>query len=454
MNESVPHTQAVRSVTICLAVFVAGAVMNAVGPATVWAQSNPDRATVPTQEFVDQLIKRLSSDKLADREDAARQLATSGPAIIPLLPADRDIPDAQTRSTLRLIRQLLWKQKAVESIEASVISTSEGRTVGQFIESLKESGNSFEVDLSKSALDQLLTLPGKTEPKRSFWEAVSLLEQHAPVALQIGGNRPSLRLVTTNARRSVLHSTGPFRIEVTSVGVRDVIGREDVQLIRIEFSLMTEPRLRPLFLSRNGQSLAVTYEGRTAKPFSPSASIELPLGQRGVHVEFHSDFLIPKGRAPKKIDVQGEWRMQLSGGREPFRFELSEAAAGARRRRAGVTVGLEQVARGSDKRGQTVDVVMSISYRESGRAFESHRNWLGKNDIRLEDKASGTVSAERMDIELQVDGSAWVRYRFRPQELQPVAVVYVAPTLISETVIPVRFKGLTIGVGSSDGAGL
>lgn len=445
MNQSVPHKQSVPSATICLAVLVIGAAMGTIRLATTFAQSDRDQAADQTQQIVDRQILRLNSDKLADREDAKQRLLKLGSSVLPLLPPDRTVTDAERRSSLNSIRQLLWKQKAVESTEASYIPASEVRTVGHFVEGLKRSGNLLDVDLPQSVLNQELKLPDPPAPGRTFWQVVNALEQQAPVAVRVDGSPPLLHFIesTTNQRPAVC-LTGPFRIEATSVGLRDVIGRDDVQLLRIQFSLMTEPRLRPLFLMRNGRSLAVTFDGGMAAPFSPEASIELPLGQRGMQVGFHADFLVARDRIPQAIDVQGLWRMQLSGGREPFRFALSDSSVGARRRKAGVTVGLEQVVRGSDNGEETVDVVIAISYRESGRAFESHRNWLGKNDIRLEDKAGKSVLAERMDIELQVDGSAWLRYRFRPNKMRPITVVYEAPTLIMEARIPIKFSGLRV----------
>lgn len=398
------------------------------------------------QSAIQRLVVQLQSETLAERNAAQRQLIKFGPQALPLLPADRDVSDSATRSSLALIRQSLWQQKAATSVTESRVELSGEMTVGEFLKTVEQqSGNSIVKKLGANLLEKPLNI---TAQECTFWESLSELEGQTSVRVSIAGQPKSLSLVDSQVAARPVQLAGPFRIELTSIGVRDVIGEDDLQLLRLRFLLMTEPRLRPLFLTRTGKSLSVTADdGRTVSPYSPAANVELSLGHHGMQVEFHSDFVVDRDSMPQSVDINGAWRMQLAGGQEPFEFALAASSAGARRTKAGVTVGLEQLVQTADHIGPLVNVVVSVSYHESGKAFESHRNWLGKNDIYLTgDGIDGAdlIRPDTMQIELQVDGSAYVRYQFRPKKSRPTRIVFSAPTLITEVVVPVRFDNQSL----------
>ena len=286
------------------------------------------------------------------------------------------------------------------------------------------------------------------QSRRTFWECVEILNRDAGIIAAGTGDPPRLQFRSqpnesnNAAPAQATCLSGPFRIQAAAT-TRAVIGNEKLRSLRIQFVLQYEPRLRPLFLKLKGRDLQVLNGRQSLSPHSPNASRELQIGARSVQMKFKSDFDVSHNDTVSQIDITGRWNMQVSGGVAEFKFPADLTSVGMRRKKAGLTVGLEQMEEKTINGQNGMTVIILVSYAEAGRAFESHRNWLGKNDIQLRDLAGNSTSADRMEIDLQGNGAAWVRYDFATT-FKNQTLVYTAPTLITDVEIPVRFKNLPV----------
>lgn len=385
------------------------------------------------------LVAQLNSPKLQLRNQAESELIRLGPEAMSLLKLQPGASSG-TKTAINRIRQQLWQKQARQSVQQSWVDCEGVQTVEHLVKRIQATNNQLTVRLKP----ELQNRPLKIDARRlSFWMAVEQLREFG-IEATVREKLKALYLTSEDAGISQnSYPAGPFRI-FAEPSIRPDFSDPQKRRLRVRFRLQTEPRLKPLFLSLKGSDLSVKDQaGNIVSPVSPSSSLELPVGGDGLEVAFDRDFQLAKSTV-KSISVAGRWKMQIAGAREVFQFIADEASIGARRKKAGVTIGVEQLQRIKTAGQEDLSVVVSVSYAESGRAFESHRNWLGLSDIRLK-SSEREIAAEKMEVELQAGGSAWVRYTFAmPAAKGKLQLLYTAPTLITDVDIPVEIQNLSV----------
>jgi hypothetical protein len=390
---------------------------------------------------VARLINALGADTLKARTEAERELLDIGPAALDHIPSPETLPTASIREGVRRIRIELERRKAVESLEPSVVTLSGKRPLSEVLTQIRrQTGNRFEVKASPEEL----TAPIEVDFDRTpFWKAVDEVAAQAGLRYATETSELSLekrRSKATEADEEVIDYPGAFRLATTKGTLRPLIGSDDKRLLRVSVRIAAEPRLRPLFLHYAARNIRIrSVEGREYPPFTSAAKYELPLAE-GSWLDLTFDVVVPANALPETVHLEGTIGSYTAAGTEEFVFS-DLLAKGVSRRKAGVTVRLQQVKFEPQGDGtKSAQVEMSVVYDVGGPAFESHRTWLYFNGTWLSGKGGTRIAKDPgLNATNQMDGGIVVEYGFSGLKDDPSTYRfhYAAPTLLIDQ--PLRF---------------
>ena len=431
-------------------------------------------------EAVDELavrrwVARLDADRKADRDKAKDELLKLGPAALRWLPEPESLGSRATADAIRKVRVILERQQAEESVLATRLTVAGPLSVGESLRRLsQETGNAIAIDdLSNELLSQPIEFPERS----TFWDILESTSRQHELTWAFAGSPARLRLFPLTAAaknespRAVLAATQSkaFRIALKSIRERAVVGQDSGPLLRLELDVMSEPRLRPLFLKCSAAEVVVRGVRKTMpddqrwQPYSPDAKLELTFGQGHRQLSVPLDFRRPEGDW-SAISVTGKLQIETAAGEEPLEFPPGAEARGVSRRRGGVAVKILRWEVDREAKNNRLEVTALVNYDTGGPAFESHRSWMLFNVAGL--VRAGTMptdktprGAARLDANLlkptdsesdvQPDGSIAVTYRFEklPLPASEYRFRYVAPTLILD--VPLDFELRDVPLRSS-----
>ncbi len=411
-------------------------------------------------------VVRLDSNRKAGRDEAKKELLKLGTEALKWLPEPESLGSRATIEALRDVRAQLERRKAEESVHATRMTAAGSQLVGETLQRLmKETGNVVVTDdVSKELLSQPVELPERP----TFWDVIEATSRQQELSWSFTSSPARLRLFSMNTSakedspRAVLATTQSkaFRISLKSVRERMVVGQDPGPLLRLELDVMSEPRLRPLFLKCSVAEIAVSGARKATKdelrwqPYSPDAKLELTFGQGHRQMSVPLDFRRPDGDWTS-LSVSGKLHIETAAGEEPLEFPAGAEARNVSRRRGGVTVKVLRWESGGGEKDNGLEVTSLVTYDTGGPAFESHRSWMLFNVAGLvragmmptEKPVHATAKNElsllkptHIDSDVQPDGSIAVTYRFEklPLPASEYRFRYVAPTLILD--VPLEFE--------------
>lgn len=438
-------------------------------PVSLAADDAVDEATVR------RWVVRLDADRKADRREAEKELLKLGPAALKWLPEPESFGSRATAEAIRKVRAELERQKAEQSVHATRLTDAGSQSVGETLQRLtKETGNIVVTDeLSKELLSQPLEL----SERPTFWDVIEATSRRHDLSWAFAGSPARLRLSMLTAvtkdesPRTALAVTQSkaFRVALKSIRERTVVGENAGPLVRLELEVMSEPRLRPLFLKCSVAKVSVTGARAPKKdeqrwqPYSPDAKLELTFGQGGRQMSVPLDFRRPDG-VWSSLSVSGQLHVETAAGEESLEFPAGAEARGVSRRRGGVTVKLLRWEPTGEAKSNGLDVTALVTYDTGGPAFESHRSWMLFNVVGLvragmmpnEKPANGAVMNDvnllkptHTESDVQPDGSIAVTYRFEKLPLPPseYRFRYVAPTLILNVPLDFELRDVPLRTG-------
>lgn len=415
------------------------------------------------EEDVRQLVADLDAATRAKRSAAELRLLELGPAVLPFLPAPELLPSFSVRETVQKVRFQLERRKARESVLAARVNLRGRKPLTAWLTELaRQSGNLLDgSNLPVGVQQQELEMES---PDGSFWPVLDSLSAKARVQYRFDTTSGALKLIPIDAQDRapsvVVAYDEAFRVTAAPAQVRELFGVKDHQLWRVPLTIITEPRLRPLFLKYAAADLiGRTADDRPLEPLNPAARYELALGEGGREARMQLDFRVPVAETGRSLSLTGKLNVTLAAGSEKIRFTnlsrlLGQREAGIAKRRGGVTVTLNRAAlRKSSAEGgeQELLVNVAVTYDTGGPAFESHRSWMLHNEVHLEGPRGERIALNGgFDTTLQADGAIGLEYRFKdlPAPLPDFAFVYSAPTLIVD--VPVAFELKSVPVERGD----
>ena len=419
---------------------------------------------VVDESAVRRWVVRLDADRKADRQRAEEELLRLGPVALKWLPEPESLGSRSTAEAIRRVRAKLERRKAEESVEATRLNVAGSQLLGEALQRMtNETGNVVAFDeLPKELLSKSVELPERPR----FWDVIESAAKQHDLSWSFVGSPASLALspsvANSDSPRAVLAATQSkaFRIALKSIRERTVVGENSGTLLRLELDVMSEPRLRPLFLKCAVADVAVSGERNTTKekqlwqPYSPDAKLELTFGQGRRQMSVPLDFRRPEGDW-SSLSVSGKLHIETAAGEEPLQFPPGAEARNVSRRRGGVTVKVLRWETAGGAQDNGLEVTALVIYDTGGPAFESHRSWMLFNVAGL--VRAGMMPTEKpgigssmndmkllkpthIDSDVQPDGSIAVTYRFEklPLPASEYRFRYVAPTLILD--VPLEFE--------------
>lgn len=417
--------------------------------ASVAAEGQSDAADALEQQ-VKRLIIQLDAPTRKERAEAERTLTRLGPDVLPHLPPSDLLRSVSVRESVRRLRITLERVKAVESMRPAQVTIAGNLPLAEILTAIsKQSGNRIDFSgLPMELREREFRLDLKT---RDFWPAVDEIVQQAGLRYRYDHGADRIHLEQGQSHSVGVTYSGPFRIAVSTAQLRPFPQSGPFRIVRINYRVTAEPRLRPLFVKYHGSDFsAKAKSGQTVSPFSPDARPEIPLGEGGRHLNLHCDFRVPAESIPKALSFHGKLSMTAAAGTERIEFTRLEKASGTARRRGGVTVKIQQIKRRAiAEDANSVQFRVVVSYDIGGPAFESHRTWLFHNRVFLQSADGARIERDGLfHTNLQNDGAVVVEYGFRnlKRDVSEYRFVYDAPTLLVK--VPIEFDIPSIAVSS------
>jgi hypothetical protein len=396
-----------------------------------------------SSEAVAAAVRDLGADTRAARSAAEQSLLEMGPDVLELLPPVDVIEAPAVREAVRRIRTQLELQAARQSIRPNPITLMGRMTLRQAAAAIgRQSGNLVLVDrLPDEAAERRIDVACESAP---FWNCLGDVQQAAGLSWEMVNEQAAVALMARSADEPppvASTSSGSFRVSVESVASKPGV-------VRVQFQLVAEPRLRPLFLKLADADVEARMGDQPLERFSPEAKTELPMTTRAP-ASFAVLFRRPAEVKPGPLSIKGNLTVETAAAPTQVHFRDLSGSVPVVRRRGGVTVTLLRARYlASTAGGRRARVRLSISYDTGGPAFESHRTWIYHNEVFLQCKdGQRFVVNDGFDTTAEASGGVAVEYRFKDlPDLPPTAweLVYVAPTLLIEAPVEFEFRDVEL----------
>ncbi len=396
-----------------------------------------------TAERVQRLVEQLGESSRAARVEAERTLRELGPDVLSHLPAPEQLKSAASREAVLRVRDVLERQQAEVSASASRVTLVGEFTLRDLVQVLSDqTGNAVITrDVPGDILGERLDIDWHDV---SFWEAMRDIELLTGLSARLNADDRQLELMSQspNNRPRLIVDVGAFRIAANSLTRRRDFTDESREVLRVGFDVMTEPRLRPLFIRVNHSDFQLSMDDQNLTPLNANAKLERP-ADRGAATPLFIDFVTSKPSDIDAVTLKGRLAIELAAGEESFVFRNLDSSERVARRRGGVTVTMEraQFSSGDDAPPLSARINLRVTYESGGPAFESHRTWVFHNEAHLQSgDGAQRWSPAGFDTVAEAEAAVKLSYRFQDVEAHPseLEFVYAAPTLI--LTVPIEFE--------------
>lgn len=371
------------------------------------AGQSPRAAAAPDElkDRVAVLVEALDGNRLAERQQAERELIEIGVAALPLLPEIDDRFSAEARQRLRRVRLALEELQAEAEAQPRMIRLPATATAAEALAAISEQSG---VPLKAPPLDAApLQLSGGPVP---FWQALDLVLDAAQMDVNFyAGERGELTLVARDAdrpsRADAAAYAGVYRLEPTATMTRRDFRTPALSRLTVSAEIAWEPRLTPIALHLPLESVTATLDdGVELRPdegeIDIAASGELPFAQ------FNLPLPLPAGRPQRIAALRGTLRALLPSGYEHFRIDLANPPAPETV--GHVTLEVEEVR----KNGELHEVRLQVAFAEAANALESHRQWIFDNPAYVTDAEGQRLEHLGYQVYRQTSNTIGLIYMF------------------------------------------
>lgn len=409
------------------------------------AQQPSPPQTPPTQQQVEQLVRRLGSARLEDRQRAEQELVKLGPAVLPHLPRAEGLP-AEVANRLRRVRRQLQLRQAQLQVAGTRVTLQGKMKLSEAIRRLeKQSGNrilDYRERFGQEVLDPQLQLDLRNQP---FWKAVDRLCDLAQLSVYGYPESPAVALVVRPPeqlpmKQRIVHYQGAFRFEALSCFAVRELHQRGPSRTSVKLQVAWEPKLQPVALELPWRSIqARTDQGQTLRLDMPGTLVvELVPGAP-------SEITVPLGAVPRQArsleSLQGELHVLLPGRREKFVFDSVLKSSGKTQRRASVAVTLQAVV----PNNQVWQVMLLVQFEDAQGALESHRTWILDNPVRLIDPKNRKIRPDGMEMFLHEEDKIGISYFFGlDQEPRGYKLEYETPVVVLKQTVPWELKHIRL----------
>ncbi|MEZ6107638.1 MAG: hypothetical protein R3B96_16350 [Pirellulaceae bacterium] len=411
-------------------------------PAESLAQTVADANTVagtPQAEERDEVLaakvaelrRQLDDDQVVNRVSAEQELLELGPAVLPYLePANSSLSSEQF-DRLNRIRQRLEKMAAESQSRPSRVTLTGAFTLDEALQAIeKQTGNVSQPSGSTAAAVRL-ELDDVT-----FWEAIGELEQ-AFTDTRLDPYRQGEMLRWTPREQAELmpssHS-GPFRFDVVRMEVARDFVNPALSGISVTLRVRWEPRLQPISVSQDLESLSVTAGDEVLASAARSPRLESLINGNPGSIDLTYVIRPPTQRVDKLTDWIGSLTFTIPSTRMPFEFDELTTRGQQESRTGSTVVAIAQ----ASPRDELFGVEVRIRFDESAGSLESHRGWIFKSPVRLVDADGKKLNYFTYETTLRTENEVGVLYLFPlPESTEDLKLIYEVPSAILR--VPVSF---------------
>lgn len=391
----------------------------------------------PTGAEISGLVRQLDSSSLEERVKAESELVELGPAILDRLPSNDAKLSRSAAEALRRIRTRLEQDQQRLALAPTTIQVHSD-------ESLTDACARWLMETENRLLVADRDQPVIPKPAADeFWPVVVGIANAEGLQLKYDRDSRSLmyeRRSSDSAWRWAFQGAAACRLRE--------LGRKPFQpgrdRLTLEFELLYEPRLRPLYSLFRVEDVVVSGPTtNSAECWNPNASYEILSPPDGSPLTGRLELIVDETVEFRQLAV----RLPIETTVVTFGRELSVRSAdlktGARVNHPGVALQILSVEPVSDRRELAIEA--TVAWDASGPAFESHRTWILHNRILTR---RGPMDEETVEP-LEIDRPALRVIRFRTRldaqrmEHADAELIYEAPVVLTPNRLEFAFPVAT-----------
>ncbi len=391
---------------------------------------------------VEQLVKQLNADKITDRQAAEKELVSLGTKILELLPTPNDRMPQEMKLRLSRVRSRLEETAARATTEATRVTLKGEFPLSTLLTKLHElTGNKvidFRNQFGQTGSDPTIAVEFEDVP---FWQALDYVIKEAGLKpYAYAGEMRTIALVQLDANEDPpddhVAYGGLFRFDPQTVRAVRNLRNPNNHKLTLTVEITWEPRILPIAISHQLDSLSATDEDGNAMPIDTSQKVlESSVQSTVSSIEVDLPFELPDRDARKIASLKGEITALVPGREATFTFDKLMTARNVERQNAGVTVVLQRVRKNADVH----QVRVLVRFNEAGGALESHRGWIYNNEAYLLDPDGKRIDLASLETTRQQIDEIGLAYNFAtPGDLKDHKFVYKTPAAIIS--LPVKYE--------------
>jgi len=400
---------------------------------------------------VKRLIEQLDSDQAAERDAAQTKLLELGVPALPLLPNPSKKYSAEVNKQLSAIRLVLQTKHAKDSVLPTKVTLRGSMTLKEALQKVQEQTGNVLVDAREQLGQELLDPEVKPElAGATFWEALDWFMDDAKLVpypyLEIGKLGYQNRPPSMNPIKGRVAYLGAFRCEpgefLLKRDLRD--NRDPLGLLKLELSW--EPRLKivAIYFDSSQFEIKDNQGNDLVLPAQETeAEAEIPVSQGTPNVELDLPMLAPIRGSTALATVKGKLRAVVLGQAQDFTFEELKPGKTQEQRYGGVTVTLSQVLKSNDS---IWDLGVIVKFNETSGALQSHRTWVGENEVVLLNPKGEPVPLAGSEEFHRTDDATGTTYQFEVEDMNLTGyrLVYRTPVIIINHPLELELKELPL----------
>ncbi|MEQ8790536.1 MAG: hypothetical protein RIC55_29840 [Pirellulaceae bacterium] len=402
----------------------------------------PDEAALLMQAQLRRLVRQLDDDELAVREQAEEALIALGPSALDLLPDDETGLSAEVKQRLGRVRQTLEDLAVQSAIQATTVTLNGTMSLQDAVAAIaKQTGNNIA-----GVEDR----PGEIAvqfDKTPFWPALDQVLDQAQLDINPYGGYGDRLTVTARPEEELgrygrADYSGIFRFEAKSIQAVRNLRNPEISGLKLLLDIAWEPRTRPISLEQPLSDLQAIDENGDPLPVEGGGGELHANVQSDIpSVEMYLPFQLPARGVTKIASLKGKMTAMVPGRVETFEFDNLAMGKNVEKRRAGVTVVLEEARKNVD----TYEVRLRIKFDEAANALESHRDWIFRNKTYLVDREGKRVDVATLNTTRQDVNEVGLAFIYvLDKGLENYKLVYQTPAAILKKPIEFELKDIPL----------
>ena len=355
---------------------------------------------------VDQLVYRLNSRSLAEREEATEKLIESGPDALPLLPTGQTELPAETVVRLERVRRKLGQLWAAAELNGSRVSISQKDiSLQKCLDMIAEqNGNRIVLPESEDIRDMKISVDFDKIP---FWDALATILDKANLTVDPQGTPGMVTIVRRAADEKPFgqagQAVGPFWIAVEKISTRRAA-------LQLDLRTIWEPRIEPIQVRLPLDSLEATDStgrslvNRTLQKGQLVANPDSRLASSLLTIRLAK----PTKSVERIASFSGRLEFLIPGRKKTFRFDRLLETDSQTERFADVQLTRGQVRRDGGKWAVWIDLI----FDRPDRGLDSYFGWIFRNRAWLTTADGEEIAPSGFDSTRRTPNEAGFVYQF------------------------------------------